>query len=132
MSITDPIADMIVVVKNAARAGKRTVNIKASRMNESIIKIFREQKLVTNYKKIEDSRQGVIRVYLRFLDEKTPALTEVKRISKPGLRRYVDKKEVPRVLGGMGFAILSTSQGLLTDGEARKRGIGGEILLHAW
>jgi small subunit ribosomal protein S8 len=132
MSITDPIADMLAVIKNAARSGKRTANIKSSKMNESIVKIFRDRKLVTTYKKIEDSRQGVIRVYLRYLDEKTPALTEVKRISKPGLRRYVDKKKVPRVLGGMGFAIISTSQGLLTDEEARNRGIGGEILLQAW
>ena len=132
MSVTDPIADTIVMVKNAARAGKRTVMVKWSGMNESIMRVFKEKKLISNYKKIEDNKQGMLRVYLRFLDEKTPAITEIKRISKPGLRRYVKRDEVPRVMGGMGFAVISTSQGVLSDADARAKGVGGEVILHAW
>ncbi|PIU42387.1 MAG: 30S ribosomal protein S8 [Candidatus Omnitrophica bacterium CG07_land_8_20_14_0_80_42_15] len=132
MSVTDPIANMLTVIRNASRAGKETANVKASKLSEEIIKKLKAKKLISNYKKIEDNKQGILRVYLRFLNEKTPAITELKRISKPGLRRYVKKDEIPKVLGGMGFAIISTPKGLLTDEEARKQGIGGEVILHAW
>jgi len=132
MSVTDPIADMIVMIKNGSRARKETVDAKASNLCEEILKIFKTKKLISNYKRVDDSRQGILRVYLRYLDKKTPAITDIKRISKPGLRRYVGKDEVPRVLEGIGFAVLSTSKGLVTDKQARAKGVGGEIMLYAW
>ena len=120
MSVTDPIANMLTIIRNASRSGKEAANVKASTLSEAILKKLKEKKLILNYKRIEDNKQGILRIYLRFLNEKTPAITEIKRISKPGLRRYVKKDEIPRVLGGMGFAIISTPKGLLTDSEARK------------
>lgn len=132
MSVTDPISDALTKIRNASRAGKDSVNIKASNICEEIMRIFKEKKFISNYKKIEDKKQGTIRVYLRFLDDKTPAITQIRRISTPGLRRYVAKDEIPRVLNGMGFAIISTSRGLLADDEARKEKQGGEVLLYAW
>jgi len=132
MSVTDPIADMICMIKNAARVRKETVDVKASNICEGILKVFKENKLISNYKKVEDSKQGMLRVYLRYIDDKTSAITDIKRISKPGLRRYVGKEDVPRVLEGIGFAIISTSKGLVTDREARKQGLGGEVMLYAW
>ena len=132
MSLTDPIADMISIIKNGSKAHKETVEVKASNICEAILKIFKEKGVVSNYKRIEDNKQGILHVYLRYLDEKTPVITDIKRISKPGLRRYVDKDEIPRVLEGIGFAIISTSKGLITDKEARKDGVGGEVLLYAW
>jgi len=132
MSVTDPISDMIAIVKNASRAGKPTANVKASKICEEVLRILKEKKLITNYKKIEDDKQGILRVHLRFLGAKTPAITEIKRISKPGLRRYVKKDKIPRVLNGIGFAVISTSKGLLTDKGAREEGLGGEVILHAW
>jgi len=132
MSLTDPIADMISIIKNGSKARKETVEVRASNICEGILKIFKEKGVVSNYKRVEDNKQGILHVYLRYLDEKTPVITDIKRISKPGLRKYVDKDEIPRVLEGIGFAIISTSKGLITDKEARKDGVGGEVLLYAW
>lgn len=132
MSLTDPIADMISIIKNGSKARKETVEVRASNICEGILKIFKEKGVVSNYKRVADDKQGILHVYLRYLDEKTPAITDIKRISKPGLRRYVDRNEIPRVLEGIGFAIISTSKGLITDKEARKDGVGGEVLLYAW
>lgn len=132
MSVTDPIADMITMIRNGSRARKETVDAKASNVCEEILKIFKAKKLISNYKRVDDSRQGILRVYLRYLDGKTQAITEIKRISKPGLRRYVGRDEVPRVLEGIGFAVLSTSKGLVTDKQAKAKGIGGEVMLYAW
>jgi len=132
MSVTDPISDMISMIKNASKARKETVDVKASNVCEEIVKVLKKKKIISNYKKVDDDKQGMLRIYLRFLDTKTPAITDIKRISRPGLRRYVDKNEIPRVLEGIGFAIISTSKGLLTDKEARTEGVGGEVILYAW
>lgn len=132
MSVTDPISDMISMVKNASKARKEAVDVKASNVCEEIVKVLKKKKIISNYKKVDDDKQGMLRIYLRFLDAKTPAITNIKRISRPGLRKYVDKNEIPRVLEGIGFAIISTSKGLLTDKEARAEGVGGEVILYAW
>ncbi len=132
MSITDPIADMATLIRNASRAGKDKVDIRASNCNEGIAEILKEEKFITNYKRIPDDKQGLIRIYLRFEKDGRPYIRNIKRISKPGLRIYRKKKDLPDVLGGLGIAIISTPQGLLVDKAAREKNIGGEVLLEVW
>ena len=132
MSITDPIADMITLVRNACKARKEKVDIKASKVNEEILKILKVERFIQDYKRISDNKQGTIRVYLKFNQDNVPSISNIKRISKPGLRVYRDKTEFPPVLGGLGIAIISTSHGILTDKEAREKNLGGELMLEVW
>jgi small subunit ribosomal protein S8 len=132
MSISDPIADMLTVIRNGCRAKKKKVEVPASRVKSEILKVLLEQKFISNYRYIEDSKQGVLRVYLKYADDESSVISGLRRISTPGLRSYSDSKKVPRVQGGLGVAIISTSQGLMTGKEARKRGIGGEVVCHVW
>ena len=132
MSISDPIADMLTVIRNGARAKKKKVEVPASRVKSEILRVLLEEKFISNYRYIEDSKQGVLRVYLKYADGETSVISGIRRISTPGLRSYSGSKEVPRVQGGLGVAIISTSQGLMTGKEARKRGIGGEVVCHVW
>lgn len=132
MSITDPIADMSTLIRNACRAGKDKVDIKTSRINESILKILKEKEFIQNYKRTSESKQGALRIYLKFTEDKKPAIRNIKRISKPGLRVYKKKDEIPVVLGGLGISIISTSRGLMADEEARKENLGGEVMLQVW
>jgi len=132
MAVTDPIADMLTMVRNASSAKKEVVEVKNSRLTEEVIKIFKREKFISNYKIIKDSKQGILRVYLRYLKDGKPAIIGIKKISKPGLRIYKKADEVPTVLGGLGTAVISTSKGLLTDVQARENKVGGEVICYIW
>lgn len=132
MSITDPIADMLTVIRNGCKAKLKRVEVPASRLKQDVLKVLLMEKFINNYKYIEDQKQGRLRIYLKYTDEEKPVITGIQKISTPGLRRYADKKHVPRVQGGLGIAIMTTSQGVMTGKEARKKGIGGEVLCRVW
>jgi small subunit ribosomal protein S8 len=129
---TDPIADMLTRVRNANNAGKSTVNIPASNIKLGLAEILKEEGFVNDVKMIERYPQNDIRVYLKYGEDDEKVITGIKRISKPGLRVYVKKDEIPQVLGGLGLAILSTSHGVLSDKKAREKGVGGEVLCYVW
>ncbi len=130
--MTDPIADMLTRVRNACRAGHRKVDIPSSRMKREIARILKESGFVHNYAYIDDNRQGYLRLYLKYSSDEESAIQGLKRESRPGLRKYVGKGEIPRILNGLGVAILSTSKGILTDRTARREGVGGEVLCSVW
>ncbi len=132
MSVTDLIADQLTVIRNAIMAGKKTVIIKRSGMLEGILKIAEKEGFVANHKVIEDNKQGRIKVYLKYLEDETPVMEALKRVSKPGRRYYVPTKDIKSVMGGVGVSILSTSKGLLTGKEAKEQGIGGELICQIW
>jgi small subunit ribosomal protein S8 len=131
-AITDPVADLLTRIRNASRAGHEQVEIPGSRLKLEIVKILEQEKFVRGYQLISDERQGVIRVFLKYGAKREPVVSDLKRLSKPGLRVYAGVKEVPRVLNGMGIAILSTSRGLLPDRECRRQRLGGEVLCYVW
>ena len=130
--MTDPIADMLTRVRNACRAGHRKVDIPSSRMKRDIARILKESGFVHNYAYIDDNRQGYLRLYLKYSPDEESAIQGLKRESRPGLRKYVGKDEIPRILNGLGVAILSTSKGILTDRTARREGVGGEVICSVW
>ncbi|MCE2439718.1 MAG: 30S ribosomal protein S8 [Candidatus Latescibacteria bacterium] len=132
MSMSDPVADMLTRIRNAAGAGHRKVDIPGSRMKTEIARIMKSKGFIHNYACVEDNRQGYIRLYLRYSSDDESAIQGLERISRPGLRRYVSVGEIPRVLNGLGVAILSTPRGILTGSEARTAGVGGEVLCHLW
>jgi small subunit ribosomal protein S8 len=132
MSQTDPIADMLTCIRNAVRARHRRVDIPASTMKAAIAEALLRERYIHSYKKIEDTKQGVLRVYLKYDTEEKSVMTNLQRVSRPGRRVYVPKDKVPRVLGGLGTAIISTTSGILTDKEARSAGLGGELLAKVW
>lgn len=132
MQITDAIADMLTRIRNASSAKHETVDIPASNLKRSIAQILLEEGYIKGIEDIKDEKQGVIRVALKYSGNKQNVITGVKRISKPGLRVYAGKDEVPKVLGGLGVAIISTSKGIMTDKKARTEGVGGEVLAFIW
>jgi small subunit ribosomal protein S8 len=132
MQITDPIADMLTRIRNANTAKHETVDIPASNMKKAIAEILNNEGYIKGYQIIEDGKQGVIRVTLKYTGNKEKVISGIKRISKPGLRMYAPADELPRVLKGLGIAIISTSKGIMTDREARKLHIGGEVLAFVW
>lgn len=133
MVMTDPLADMLTRIRNANQAKHEKVDIPASNLKTQIARILKEEGYIKNYKLIKDGRQGILRIYLKYEgDGKKPVISGLKTISCPGLRRYVKKDEIPQVLRGLGIAILSTSKGVLTDKEARKLNVGGELLCAVW
>ena len=132
MHITDPIADMLTRIRNANNSRHTTVDIPASNMKKAIAKILLDEGYVKNVEYIDDSTQGVIRITLKYAENKQKVLTGLKRVSKPGLRMYASKEELPRVLKGLGIAIISTSKGIMTDKEARRQNVGGEVLAFIW
>lgn len=132
MHITDPIADMLTRIRNANNSRHTTVDIPASNMKKAIAKILLDEGYVKNVEYIEDATQGIIRVTLKYAENKQKVLSGLKRVSKPGLRIYASKEELPRVLKGLGIAIISTSKGIVTDKEARRLGVGGEVLAFIW
>jgi len=132
MSVSDPLGDAFTKIRNAYRAKKDKVDLKGSKMLLRIVDILKREGFIQDYRFIEDNKQGIIRVYLRYLDKRRPALIDIKRISKPGRRIYVNKNEIPRVLSGIGIAILTTSKGILTDKEARKEKVGGEVICYVY
>src|SRR5690554_4806316 len=132
MVMTDPIADMLTRIRNASSVKHESVDIPRSKLKEEMARILKDEEFIREYKVLEDDKQGTLRVYLKYDSNKGQVLKGLKRISKPGLRVYANKDEVPKVLGGLGVAILSTSQGIMTDRLARKEGIGGEVICYVW
>ena len=132
MVMTDPIADFLTRIRNANTAMKDTVEIPASKMKKALADILKQEGFIKDWEYIEDSKQGMLRVYLKYGENKQKVITGLKRISKPGLRVQVSKDDIPRVLNGLGIAIITTSQGVMTDKEARKAGVGGEIICYVW
>ncbi len=131
MSKTDPIADFMTIIRNGLMAKKESVDIPASRILKSILEILKKNEYIDNFKWIEDKKQGILRVYLKYLSGKS-AIKNLKRISKPGLRVYVKQNKIPRVLRGRGLAIISTSKGILEGEEAREQKLGGEVIGYVW
>ena len=132
MHITDPIADMLTRIRNANSAKHETVDIPASNMKKAIAQILLDEGYIASYKVIEDEKQGVIRVTLKYCENKTQVITGLRRVSKPGLRIYSNVEDMPKVMKGLGIAIVSTSKGIMTDREARKLNVGGEVLAFVW
>jgi small subunit ribosomal protein S8 len=132
MVMTDPIADFLTRIRNANSVNHEKVEIPASTMKRTLADILKEEGLIKDFEFIEDGKQGILRLYLKYGPNKEKVITGIKRISKPGLRVYAKKDEVPRVLGGLGIAVISTSQGMMTDKQARKRGLGGEVICYVW
>ena len=132
MTMTDPVADMLTRIRNANQAGHQVVEIPASKMKKSIASILKEEGYIENYEFIEDDKQGVIKIELKYAPGKTRVISELRRISKPGLKVYVKADDVPRVLGGLGIAIISTSKGVISDKDARRIGVGGEVICYVW
>ena len=132
MNTTDPIADMLTRIRNANTSKHKTVDIPASKMKAGIAEILFKEGYIKAYEEIKDENQGIIRVTLKYDEKGNRVIDGLKRISKPGLRVYASKEELPKVLNGLGIAIISTSQGLKTDKEARQLGVGGEVLAYVW
>ncbi len=131
MSRTDLIADTFTVIRNALMVKKENVDVPASKITASIMEILKEERYIDNFKLIEDKKQGILRIYLKYLGAK-PAIRNIKRISRPGLRTYVRRDKIPVVLRGRGIAIISTPQGVITDRKARELGVGGEVIGFVW
>lgn len=132
MSVTDSIGDMLTIIRNASRAKKEIAEVLGSKLTGEVLRILKKEGYIKNYRKIENKKQGIFRIYLRYRKDKSPFITNLRRISKPGLRVYVKKDKIPYTLRGFGIAILSTSKGVMTDKEARQLNTGGEILCSVW
>ncbi len=132
MNTTDPIADMLTRIRNANSSKHKTVDIPASKVKASIADILFKEGYITSFEEISNDVQGTIRVTLKYDEKGNRVIAGIKRISKPGLRVYASKEELPKVLNGLGIAIVSTSKGIMTDREARKVGLGGEVLAYVW
>ena len=132
MQITDPIADLLTRIRNASSAKHDTVDIPASNMKKAICQILLDEGYIKNFTVTEDGKQGVITVVLKYGEAKTPVITGLRRVSKPGLRIYTDVENMPKVMKGLGVAIISTSKGIMTDRQARKENVGGEVLAFVW
>lgn len=132
MSMTDPIADMLTRIRNAGIARHEKVDIPASKLKSSIAQILLDEGYIKSYKLLEDNKQGVIRIYLKYGPDKKNVISGLRRVSKPGCRRYVTKDSLPRVRGGYGSAIISTSRGILTSVQCRREQTGGEVLCYVW
>ena len=132
MVMTDPIADMLTRVRNANSVYHEKVEIPGSKIKQAIAGILKEEGFIKDFEVINDDKEGVIRVSLKYGPNREKIITGIKRISKPGLRVYAKKEELPRVLGGLGIAIISTSQGVMSDKEARRKNLGGEVIAYIW
>ncbi len=132
MTMTDPIADLIIRIKNAGMANHRLVEIPYSRIKTEFVKILKENRMITDYRVLTDRFPVQIRILLRYTKDEDHVIQGMQRVSKPGLRIYSGKKEIPRVRNGLGFAIVSTPKGIMTDSDCRKNGVGGEIMAYVW
>ena len=132
MAMTDPIADMLTRIRNANSVYHEKVEIPASKIKLAIADVLKRDGYIKDYSFAEDNKQGVLTVKLKYGSEREKVITGIKRISRPGLRQYSKRNELPRVLGGLGIAIISTSQGIMSDKQARKAGIGGEVIAYVW
>jgi small subunit ribosomal protein S8 len=131
MPTTDPIADFLTRVRNAVKAKKKFVNIPSSKMKVNLAELLKNNKFIKDYNVVEDKKQNVLRIHLQYING-VPSISGMRRISTPGLRTYVDKTKLPRVYNGLGMAVISTPKGLLTDKQAKKESVGGEIVCHVW
>ena len=132
MNITDPIADMLTRIRNASRSKHKSVDVPASNMKKSIADILFKEGYIKAYEELSDDTQGIIRITLKYDEKGNKVIAGLKRISKPGLRVYASKDELPKVLNGLGIALISTSKGIVTDKQARELGVGGEVLAYVW
>lgn len=132
MVMTDPIADMLTRIRNANSVYHDKVEIPASKIKQAVVQILKDEGFVKDYDTIQDGKQGMLRVSLKYGPNREKVITGIKRISKPGLRVYAKKEQLPRVLGGLGIAIISTSKGIMSDKTARKEGLGGEVIAYVW
>lgn len=132
MVMTDPIADMLTRIRNANAVNHETVEIPASQMKLAIVQILKDEGFIKHFEVIDDGKQGIIKVYLKYGPNREKVISGIKRISKPGLRVYARKDEIPKVLGGLGIAVISTSKGIMTDKQARQAGVGGEVICYVW
>lgn len=132
MAVTDPVADLLTRIRNANSAGHDSLEAPSSRLSMDIVKILQAEGFLKSYEIIKDKTQNRIKINLKYGPQREKVLTNLRRISKPGLRVYTKRAEMPRVLGGLGIAILSTSRGVMTDREARRQGVGGEVLCYVW
>ena len=132
MTMTDPIADMLTRIRNANVVKHETVDVPASNMKKELARILLEEGLIRGYDVIEDGKQGIIRIQLKYGQEGERVITGLKKISKPGMRVYAANHEIPKVLNGLGISVISTSKGILTDKQARKENVGGEVICYVW
>ena len=132
MSMTDPVADMLTRIRNANIVRRHQVDVPGSRMKRALAAILKDEGFIDSYQWVEDGKQGLLRLTLRYGPERERVITGLRRISRPGLRVYAGKDQVPKVLGGLGIAIMSTSHGIMTDRRARSAGVGGEVLCWVW
>ena len=132
MAVSDPVADFLTCVRNAIRAKHRKVDVNASRLKTELAKVLLRERFINNFKVIEDRKQGVLRIYLKYASDEASVITGIRRISTPGRRVYVRRDSIPRVMGGLGTSIVSTSRGLMTDREALEAGFGGELVCQIW
>ncbi|MFQ6070266.1 MAG: 30S ribosomal protein S8 [Candidatus Aminicenantales bacterium] len=132
MSLTDPIADMLTRIRNAVRVKKKEVNIPSSRMKVEIAKVLKEEGYIHNFKVINDNKQGILNITLKYTEDKKSVITGLERISKPGCRIYCTRDSIPKVLDGLGIAIISTSRGITTGKKCEEWGVGGEVLCYLW
>lgn len=132
MQITDPIADLLTRIRNANSSKHETVDVPASNMKKAIVEILNDEGFIKGYQVIEDGKQGVIRITLKYGDNRSPVITGLRRVSKPGLRIYSSCADMPKVRKGLGIAIVSTSKGIVTDKKARELNVGGEVLAYIW
>ena len=132
MSLSDPIGDALTCIRNGSRARKERVDLKASNLIEEILKILRRERFIHDFRRIDDKKQGIIRVYLKKTGESVRKITRIVRVSRPGLRIYTKTDSIPKVLSGLGICVLSTPAGVLSGEEAKKRAVGGEVLCKVW
>jgi small subunit ribosomal protein S8 len=132
MSMSDPLADMLTRIRNASSARHSKVDIPASKIKVNVARILKSEGYIKNYKLLKDQRHGILRIYVKYDEANQGIITGLVRVSKPGRRVYVKKRDIPFVLNGMGISVLSTSKGILTDREARKENLGGELLCNVW
>ena len=128
MSLSDPIADMLTRIRNASRVGRQHVNVKASKVCQGVAQVLKDEGYIVDYDRIEDGKQGQIRVALKYTPDGESVITAIQRVSKPGCRVYKGQEDLPRVMGGLGVAIVSTSQGVMSDRKCRQENVGGELI----
>ncbi len=132
MGMTDPIADMLTRIRNGSKAGKKWIDVPASKLKKELARILAEEHFIEKFKYIKDQTQGELRLYLKYDHDEMPIIRGIKRVPKPGLRRYSRADKLPRVLNGLGIAIVTTPNGVMTDRDARKKGVGGEVICYVW
>ncbi len=132
MAMTDPIADMLTRLRNANMVKHDLVEFPASNMKKAVLDLLKKEGFIHAYEYVEDGKQGILRVKMKYGPDKEKVITGLKRISKPGLKVYAKRDEIPRVLGGLGVAVISTSKGIITDKQARKENVGGEVIFYVW